>query len=71
MDDYEGLYNRVVPPLAVVQNQMEDYMKEHNQMKEIIRKYDETISTYALKHEIIEYSTELRTYQKAKPFLDF
>ena len=69
--EYKILYNKVVPPVATCQTQLEEYMTEHEQMKAIIRGFDETIGVCALKHEIIEYAQELRYFCKSKDFIDY
>lgn len=68
MEQFRELYDKIVPPAQKIQIQMEDYMREHAQMKQIIHEFDATMSAYALKYEIVEYSKELRKYVKARPF---
>jgi len=53
-DDYKGLYNKVVPPIKGVENKIDEFTKEHNQMKEIIRKFDEIITTKAQRTEVFQ-----------------
>lgn len=71
LEEFTDLYEKIVPPADASQRQMEEFMREHTQMKEIIRRFDATLSTCALKHEIIEYSSELKGYTKMHEFENF
>lgn len=71
VDEFQELYEQVVPPAEQAQANMEEYMREHEQMKQVINAIDSTMGAYALKHEIIEYSKELRAYLKTRPFEDY
>ena len=42
--------------------------KEHEQNKSMIQKIDQSIGLCALKHEIVEYTNELRSYCKQYKF---
>jgi len=45
----KGLYRKVLPPLAKYEDKMNEFSKEHEQSKEIIRRYDEVIADKASK----------------------
>lgn len=57
-----------MPPAEIAQKNMEEFMLEHAQMKQVISNFDHSLSNYALKHEIIEYSKELKLYLRAHSF---
>ncbi len=71
LEDYKELYQRVVPPIGVIQQQMTDFSKEHQQFIAVIRRFEENQPLFALKHEIIEYHNEVRIMCKEKIFAEY
>ena len=57
-----------MPALDNVQKHMMLVANEHAQNKEMLQNLDQALSKYALRHEIIEYSTELRKLLKKETF---
>jgi len=53
-DDLKTLHNKCLPPLAIVQDQIIKFKNEHEQMKEMIRKYDENFNIKANKVDFFE-----------------
>ena len=62
--DFKDLYKKVVPPVSLIQEQLEKFSQEHEQNRAIIQAMDEKMESYALKHEIIQYSNELRHFAR-------
>lgn len=50
---------------------MTDFSKEHQQYIGVIKKFEENLPLFALKHEIIEYHNELRLMCKQKFFAEY
>lgn len=65
-DDLKELHQKTLPPLAIVQNQMQTFSNEHQQMREMIRKYDENFNIKANKVDILD----LREKKLDKELLD-
>jgi len=57
-----------MPALDATQKHMMLVATEHAQNKEMLQNLDAALSKYALRHEIIEYSTELRKLLRKETF---
>ena len=70
-DDYHALYDKVIPPLKHIETSFQATMNEFEQIREIIRRYDENLQLRALKTELTPIVKEFRSYVKLSKYKKF
>ena len=61
-DDYRELYEKVVPPISIMQASNEKTQKTCLTLQEIVAKYDENLCTKANKQDMMIVDNKFRNY---------
>ena len=59
-DEYKVLYDKVVPPISVMQESNKDLSKTVAQLMEVVSQYDQNLCTKANKQELLVVDNKFR-----------
>ncbi len=67
-EDLHNLYDKTIPVVAVVQQEMQKCSDQIKTFELVISKFDENLQLRSLKTETAEFLIQLRTYVKDRVF---
>ena len=70
-DEYKKLYEKVVPPVQLIETQTAKMRDKVKKMKHIVARYDEALSTKANKQDVLDVDNKFRKYTKLPVFEEF
>ena len=70
-DEYKKLYDKVVPPVQLMETQTAKMKDKVKKMKLIVARYDEALSTKANRQDVLDVENKFRKYTKLPDFEEF